>query len=103
MKAAIAYRLGGASRRSHQLGELVKEHHADGSIVIAGQVIPAVEYLERVLTAPVSSPLHASGCYFCVPSDRLTTVTSRASRLAQGRSMSNHSVVLLYFARTCFR
>ena len=56
MKAALAYRLGGASRRSRQLGELVRERHTD----IAGQVTSAVEYLERVLTAPVSSPLRAS-------------------------------------------
>lgn len=59
--------------------------------------------LDQLQWQDVSSPLGASGCYFFVPSDCLTTVTSIASRLAQGRSMSNHSVVLLYFARTCFR
>lgn len=36
MKAALAYRLGVASRRSRQFGELVRERHADGSIVIVG-------------------------------------------------------------------
>jgi len=64
VKAALAYRLGGASRRSRQPGELTRERHADGSIVIAGQLTSAVEYPERVLTAPVSSPLRASGRYF---------------------------------------
>jgi hypothetical protein len=43
------------------------------------------------------------GRYFCSSCRGEIIVTSMASRFAQGKSMSNHSVLLLYFERTCFK